>query len=279
MQKNTVSKEHVADNPVNILYLTTKCNFKCSYCYEKQNDIKRKDKFATPEEIERFVDSIVNDSISSVNSYVVCLMGGEPFIGYEQMKYFMEYIKKYTSIGKNFSVNVITNGSLVHNYFDDIEKWMKQNGVFYGLDISYDGSFQYRRTTTKIVEENMQKMIDRYIPFGLSYTITKENYKDSIYLKDIVYMFKKWLTPFYDGGRQRIRVNINWKDFNDVDDIENKLKEQFLYLFTNFQIPVCQYTCQFCKRCDFSNTGKKYMIPEKGIEIEETFSEKKFTHF
>ena len=278
MEKN-VPVEHTGDNPVNILYLTTKCNFRCPYCYEGQNNVDRTYKFITNKEIETFVDNIVETTLPSINNYVVCLMGGEPFIGYEQMKYFMEYIKKYTLKGKYFSVNVITNGSLVQNYMEDIKNWMNQSGTFYGIDISYDGSFQYRRTPTKIVEKNMQKLIDNHIPFGLSYTITKDNYQDSIYLKDIVYMIKKWLQPFYDDSHQRIRININWNDFYNLNSIEEKLESEFLYLYKKFQVPLCQYNCKYCKKCDFSNTGKKYMIPETGIELERNYTEKSFNHF
>lgn len=271
-------KEKLQENPVNILYLTTKCNFKCSYCYENQKDIHEYT-YATKEEISSFVDHIVETSNPSVNNYTICLMGGEPFCGIEQMRYFMDYIRKYVSLGKKFSVNVITNGSLIHNYMDEIRYWMSQEHIFYGLDISYDGLWQYRRTDSDIVERNMDLFTKEHIPFGLSYTITKDNKLPSQYLPDLVRMINRWLLPLYDKGHQRIRVNTSWMDIENPKEFEKRLRDQCLYLYTKYRVSICQYTCAYCRACNFSNTGKQYMIPNKGIEIETMFSEKKFEHF
>lgn len=273
-----MSKKDLEANPVNILYLTTKCNFKCTYCYENQKDISDYT-FATNEEIQNFVDHIVDTSDPSVNNHTVCLMGGEPFCGFEQMKFFMEYIKKYTKQGRQFSVNVINNGSLIHNYMDDIKKWMTEENIFYNIDISYDGSWQYRRTKSDIVERNMDLFLKEKIPFGLSYTITKDNMLSEQYLPDLVRMIKRWIPNVRDKGRQRIRINISWQDIKQPEEFKKKLREQCLYLYTKFGVPICQFTCKFCKSCKFSNTGKQYMIPQKGIEIEKMVTRKKFTHF
>lgn len=271
-------KERLEDNPVNILYITTKCNFKCSYCYENQKNITEYT-FATNEEISSFVEHIVNSSHPSVNNYTVCLMGGEPFCAIDQMRFFMEYIKKYTKLGKHFSVNVITNGSLIHNYMDDIRMWMNQDKVFYSLDISYDGSWQYRRTNSDIVERNMDLFTKERIPFGLSYTITKDNMLSSQYLPDLIKMIHRWLYPIYNQGHQRIRVNTAWSDIKNLEEYRSNLTEQGLYIFSKYRVAICQYSCEYCKACKFTNTGKQYMIPNKGIEIETMYSEKKFQHF
>ena len=273
-----MSNKNLEANPINILYLTTKCNFKCTYCYENQKDISDYT-FATNEEIQNFVDHIVETSDKTINNYTVCLMGGEPFCAIEQMRFFMNYIKKYTSIGKQFSINVITNGSLIHNYIDDIRAWMKQDKVFYSLDISYDGSWQYRRTDSDIVERNMDLFTKECIPFGLSYTITKDNMLSSQYLPDLIKMIYRWLNPIYNRSRQRIRVNTSWNDIKNIEEYRNKLVEQSLYIFIKYKVSICQYSCEYCKSCNFTNTGKQYMIPNKGIEIETMYSEKKYQHF
>ena len=271
-------KERLEDNPVNVLYLTTKCNFKCSYCYENQKDITEYI-YATNDEISSFVDHIIDSSLPTINNYTVCLMGGEPFCAIEQMRFFMEYIKKYTKLGKQFSVNVITNGSLIHNYMDDIRKWMKQDKVFYSLDISYDGAWQYRRTNSDIVERNMDLFTKERIPFGLSYTITKDNMLSSQYLPDLIKMIHCWLYPVYNHNHQRIRVNIAWSDIKDIKSYCDTITEQCLYLYQKYKIPICQFSCEICKSCKFNNSGKQYMIPNKGIEIETMVSKKKFQHF
>lgn len=267
-------------NPVNVIYLTTDCNFACEYCYENQK-FCNVHKHATNEEIENFVDNIVRQTNPEINNYTVCLMGGEPFLAAEQMDYFMEYIKKYTA-AKTFCPNVVTNGSLVHKYIDDIKRWRSQYNVFFGLDISYDGSFQYKRTKTDIVERNMHLLKDNNITFGISYTIGKDSLKDKMYLKDIVNLIKEYYTPIIDLNHQRFRININYGEFTkeEIDVFEEELRQECCYLYSKLGISFCYFACDACKKCVFNNTGKKYTIPgESDAVIERMVTHKKFNHF
>lgn len=266
-----------AINPVNVIYLTTKCNYKCSYCYEHQKSNEYL-KDITIDELRTSIDKIISNP-HVTEQHTICLFGGEPFLNIDAMKFYMNYIKSADIKTKHgVATNVITNGSLLHLYTNELKEWMKDNKNFFSIDISYDGIFQYRRTKSDITEKNMELLTKLKIPFGISYTISKENSDFHNYTKDLVTIIEKYLHPKYDS-RQRIRVNIDNSNISNHNEFMKKITYVGQYLFSKYNVSICSFSCKYCKKCQFTNDSKQYFIPEKTNIVEEMVTNKSFNHF
>ena len=123
------------------IYMTQKCNFKCSYCFEAG----RLAKAAEPEVGMRALDFLFENA-DFEQEYLTCtFFGGEPLLEYKQMRRLVEYgneLAEAHSIPLLF--NVVTNGSLlddkviaylVDNNFVDCIIQLPSN-LFFGTSIA-----------------------------------------------------------------------------------------------------------------------------------------------
>ena len=277
------------NNPINIIYFTHDCNFRCSYCYEHQGENVSRS-YMSKSDIKRAVDNIVENSHPMTEQIIICMFGGEPFLNFEGMNHFMEYIRKYASrFPKGIATDVITNGSLLHHHIDAMKKWTcePEKNIFFSFFVSYDGRFQYRRTSSDIVEKNMLLLKEAGVPFGISYTISTENYRKEDYLKDIVEIYYKFLCPVTDRGHQQFRINIDYsniekclrKEKKTLNEYMSELEDSCLYIYSKFRFPICQLACKFCKKCNFEHDSRRYYTSDNDTMIESTETQHKFNHF
>ena len=273
---------------VNIIYLTNQCNLKCPYCYEKQGQEKREKSVITESEIDDTLNSIIREEPFHVST--VCLMGGEPFLEFDKIKYtFDKCLEIRRNLGKSISLNVISNGTLIHNHIDDLDYMINNREQYLSLDISFDGIFQYKRTgDSDIVQKNFLLLKERNIPFGISYTITKGNHERKVFLKEIV----SFLELYYgkdnlkdNANKRKIRVNFDWtsleKFYKDIHEFQDSLKEACDYLFTLYNVPICELSCRACGHCQKQLfDARSYSIPGKSDKILEPMkTNKTFYHF
>lgn len=279
---------------VHILYLTNKCNLRCPYCYEGQGKTSRKNKVITQKEIYSFLDKIVQDE--PTGSSTLCLMGGEPFLEFKKIKQVFEYCTKLRHEKNKFiCINIISNGTLLHKYIDDLQFMLcSDDNAYMSLDISYDGMNQHVRTPkSDIVQRNLKLLKDRNIPFGLSYTITENNYKPKVFLTEIITLLEEYYPDIEqnikNNSRKKIRVNLaltNIEKAMQVDSLNHdkyysQFNKEFDYIFSKYRIPICDISCSVCQRCDKSSfTGRQYCIPGKDSLIEEPMvTANSFNHF
>lgn len=268
------------ENRVNVLYLTTKCNLACDYCYEEASRLGLPEQITLErEDIDKYLNEIVERE-KGVTSTVV-IMGGEPFMKYHLLYYTVGEMKK---LDHSFGVSVVTNATELLN-ISMIKELLEIKGRNTSLtfELSYDVSGHFRRvyrnsdkSSRKVVEETIQDFVDHKIPFKISYTLHKGNYNN--FVKDMIYIFERFGTKYlkevkispycqelstYFGGSYQTALNV--------------LKPYANALMRRYNVTMCDLCCGVtCFKCDKSNfVGKSYCGP-KGINYENLKTEKIF---
>ncbi len=274
----------------NVIYLNTDCNLRCEYCYEgnSRNGLPDQAK-CTTKDIDIFLNEICQRENKCVSTIVI--MGGEPFLNFDMIEY---TILKAASLSKNkqngWGISLISNGTLFTNKiltrFKEILNLASKHQVNVSLEVSFDGSGQYRRkwpdgsNSKKQVEKGIQKLIDFEIPFKLSYVVHSGNYKNIV--KDCIYVFEKYPLPY----NYRMTVGFAYEDLDSVlgpngaHKLKNEFKPYAYYLFDLYKVPICGITCGYCKNCNQSNfVGNSYLSPTTGISYDNKLTEHSFQQF
>lgn len=272
---------------VHILYLTTDCNLRCPYCYE--GDRKNTHKRVSFAEIDEFIDTIVREEGHTGHISTLCLLGGEPFLEFDKIKYTYSKCKELKLRGKaSIAINVITNGTLIERYFDDLVSMITSNVLSVSLDVSYDGINQHLRTgNSTVVEDNILRLKERGIPFGISYTVTSNNGVYNVLLTELVTMLEKFFKNTDSVQGSRIKLSFDLQSLTEKFGLQSKedyispIKTKLDYLYSLYKIPFCDISCSLCGRCNpqlFNN--KEYCIPGRdNYLVEEMYTEKPFDHF
>ena len=109
------------------IYMTTDCNFRCSYCYEKYENTYHLNENSVIEILD-YIFQYGDDEAINLN-----FMGGEPLLKKELIYKAVDYIKcKYPSRYVKYSIT--TNGSLLD---DNFIFFMKENS--FDIRLSFDG--------------------------------------------------------------------------------------------------------------------------------------------
>ena len=149
------------------------CNLRCSYCYE-YNDLADTRRLSL-ENAARILRNLKDYSARTYGRACFIWHGGEPFlikpsyyeqIGELQQEIFGSEVSYWNLVQSNLTV-------LSEPMLDFIE----QQKFFYGLGVSVDPFGDERvdikgRQTREIVLNNMQKLIDRNVPFGCITVLT-----------------------------------------------------------------------------------------------------------
>lgn len=255
----------------NVLVLTTECNWDCEYCFQHSQDYKRYT--LSKEQIKNNIDEIVKAEEGSYSS--ICLFGGEPFLFWDNLKYAIEYAEQAKD-GVFFQIN--TNGSWFEKTEHCIEyaklRAVKRNRI--DLQISFDVSGNYRRTdkvgndTTEKTFKILAKLNKFNIPFGISYTVHKANFNNVV--SDIEFLCRTFKL-------QKIYINFNMNELEElglanaacvkVKDVHNFFMpvfgNHFNEIFSKYQIPICQMSCELCKRCIPDERKTKYLSNDINI--------------
>lgn len=163
-------------------HITTKCNYKCDFCYVKKLDMEIVDHNKAFSVLEKLRDTKTDDiDIEKIN-----FVGGEPFLH----PLFYELLEKAHELG--FTTSIVTNGSLINNQnIGEIAKytdWIglsvdsisnekeaelgrgKGNHVSHAIEVSdlvheYGMKLKLNTTVTKLTyQENMHQLVHRINP-------------------------------------------------------------------------------------------------------------------
>lgn len=227
-----------------VFYLTNRCNYDCDYCFQK-DDHGNND--ASIYDVDKFLNEVQEGS-------VVTLFGGEPFLNYKVLKYF---IKRQRELKKNLFMNITTNGWYFYKdeHIADYLKTIKGTNV--DTYISFDGKYNYHRKqgltdTTKLTLKVLSKFSKLYekglVKYGISYTVREENFNDCI--DDLREMLKYIKTS-------EIKINIDTKDLEEygtLEEINDILRKRD---FTDFPVPICPIFSKLCtKNCNSPDCEK-----------------------
>ncbi len=176
------------------IYPTERCNFRCTYCYEKFNDI------SMDETTENAIISFIRKNIRYYSSLEVTWFGGEPLL---ELDMIVRMSKKIVEICKNASrpyrASCITNGYLLT--LGNVEELMRCH--VYTYMITLDGPAIYH--------DKMRKRRDG----GGTYERIFKNLKD-------IYLYSRT-----NLLRIKIRVNESPESLNILPDYLEFLEHEF----------------------------------------------------
>lgn len=266
-------------NSVNLFYLTEECNMNCEYCYERKSRAKKKElKTATHDEINKFIDSVIDregDSNSSIR-----LFGGEPLLYPAKALYFVEEVLRRKP---NTGLNLLTNGTLILNdkTFDYVKAMyaVTKNRMSFKFEISWDGTGHFRRIyndgspTRKDVENAMSRLCRNNLPFAVSYAVHNGN-KDHV-VKDYIYLMEKY------GNCVIKNVDYTYVQI-EVEEKPHK-KELCSYakkLWKIYKVPMCSnMVCSLCRRCNKTQDNLAISVPGKDLFNRNMYQNREWDYF
>lgn len=208
------------------IWTTSKCNFRCTYCYEKAKYGETDLSYETADQIIRFIiENIKKDQFLTVYYH-----GGEPTLNYDVIKYMVNRIENEIPNEKQFGMT--TNCSLLTDEMIDYlcEHFPK------GLSLSIDGDKETHELHRKCIQGNITydfifsnalKLLKKNSSIRIRMTYTRKTvkrlYQNIRYL--IEYGFKI-IVPIPD------MFSEDWTD-QDFTDIENEFKKIKQYLVNN----------------------------------------------
>lgn len=206
------------------IYLTTECNFQCTYCYEEYTKCLILDK----EMLKDILDFIIDlESNKDSDAFAVNFMGGEPLLKKELIYQAVNYIKEKCK--KKVLYYITTNGSLLN---EEMISWMKENDFF--VRISIDGNKEtHKKNRLQKDGNSAYATIMQNLKFikksGLKYTIrmtVANNTLDQIY--DNVIYFQ---TLGFD--KLSIVLDINMQFGKTEEDIFRKQMKKIASYYLN----------------------------------------------
>ena len=274
----------MGDLKTNILYITTKCNLDCDYCYER--DARNSDGFVhktiTNEEIDFFVNEVCEREKGFRSSVVI--FGGEPMLYPDKVKYLIDKFieKKVKSSVVNF--DLITNGTTITEpiaaFFAEYQKLLKSHGSSLQVEISYDGIGQKRRVyysgkdSTPVLNETFNKLNSAGVKFAISYTVHSLNINNVV--KDLLYCIIKLNTTKIVLRQAKQELE---EAGHDVDKFNEYLLPRIEAIFNKYKVPICEYACRVCGNCSKTLLDNNYYVPSSGQLKIDAYTQKQFDHF
>lgn len=217
------------------IFVTSKCNLKCKYCYEGN---EKSNKNMTVETADKTIDFMVkrvknSDIKRPVN---VVFHGGEPLLNFELIKYMLRHITE--KIDRKIIFNITTNGTIIT---DEIVEYISRyiNNISISIDGTrtthdlnrtfYDGSGSY-----EIVIHNAKKLLSKNVDVRARMTFNSQNvnelYDGVKFLLDIGFKYVVPVADFYDNGWSENGIEIFKKQFFKILNIKKENHEQRISL-------------------------------------------------
>ncbi len=232
--------------------LTDRCNFYCSHCY-KEAASNNKDSLNI-EKIKEILSSF-KGKIAVLN-----LTGGEPLL----YPGFKEIIR---SFGKDYFINVTTNGSLIKNLsLEDIKLVNNFQISLYGINEESYVNVINKSGMYKNVKESLELLSEQGIPFTVAVILNKEVCRDISLYKEMIEKTSASYVLFSKVGRAG-RSNDDDDFWNVTEEMESELQA---YVIKNFKIEtnlksLNEKKIEFLKHRNGCTAGKLQLtISEKG---------------
>jgi radical SAM protein with 4Fe4S-binding SPASM domain len=137
-----------------VLTLTSSCNLRCSYCYEKhdQRDKKIMELSTAKEAITRYLDA--DDIFDRVS---IEFFGGEPMMAFPLIRDIVQWTNS-RKWKKNYMFFIGTNGTILT---EEIKEWLLKNRSIIQVAISIDGC----KKAHDITRDNSYDVVRRNLDF------------------------------------------------------------------------------------------------------------------
>lgn len=188
------------------------CNLQCSYCYLDKYVRDNKREYVQVNRITEILSQAIGMGVD-----LIALVGKEPFADDRALR-IMQFLDKMQVYGKNFRYGVVTNGTLVNRYINDIPK-----SIAY-IDISLDGfgSLNDQFRGNRVYEEAI-KSCSKLVESGFEVWISSVLHKETSNKEEL----RKFISDVID------RTGVNKFYFSPVRNFTGELTP---YLLTYKQI-------------------------------------------
>lgn len=211
---NNIAWSHCKKEMISI-FVTTKCNLNCDYCFTNKNQSEHKNQTIDLEFVKKGIDDYFAQNYMR---HVRFFGAGEPTVEFDLLKVIHDYaIKKG---GEAVTFEIQTNGA----FSDSVAIWLKKNIQI--IWISCDGTPEIQdshrpfkndeRKTSQVIEKNIRLLhgVDSISFVGIRSTITEENINKQ----------KEMIDYFYGLGIKNIWVDPIFPSVGKtVSTVDNKL--------------------------------------------------------
>lgn len=172
------------------LYLTRRCNFRCTYCY-----VPFKNEEAEPKVVDKIIELLTDDDTLSI-------FGGEPLLFSDMI---IDILDRLDAKGSRSYIKIFSNGSFMN---EPLMKKLKETERNVMLQISYDGTRQdhvHPMGGIKLtnVEDNIKRYVEEFQGTGCMRCSMSENKERTLHIETTV-------TPdTIDGIADGIQTMIN----------------------------------------------------------------------
>jgi MoaA/NifB/PqqE/SkfB family radical SAM enzyme len=160
-------------------HIIDRCNLRCKHCYQ--------DNFSSKRELDIYrLRKIADNLISTMEKWGtkldIAITGGEPLLKKELFD-LISYLNGSNAIG---NLSLITNGTILSDFFEKLEKFKKLKEIKISLDGISEKTNDWIRgkgTFFKVME-NVRKIREGKIPLILMFTVMKNNLSDIEFLPE-----------------------------------------------------------------------------------------------
>lgn len=206
--------------------LTADCNFRCIYCYEKENLKAAYMDDKTRENILKFI----RNEVKNIENLNITWYGGEPLLGFSDLEYLTrEIFKLRDEYHFNYYAFMVTNGYLLTR---DIVKKLNELEVS-GYQITIDGPEEFHNKkrflkngngTFKKIIENLKNSIDILPDIALRVNVDRKNVDNIDPIIEIINSFDTYdKINIYTAKVEN--YNGNYLENSCLSDMEYREKE------------------------------------------------------
>ena len=178
-----------------LIKMTTSCNLRCSYCYDRRGRERR----PTVTKMSRKLAIRIIDELACLSTPAVTISchGGEPLLNLSCIREMVQYIKTGGARGRRFRFCIITNGTIMS---EEVAEFLKE--YRFSVGISVDGCdakhnqcrWSPARDMLPVIERNMDVLHARGIHPGFIAVLTRRNCRDMV---RICGWLDRWQAPSF----------------------------------------------------------------------------------
>ena len=201
------------------MILTTRCNLRCSYCFEKDTD-RLKD--MTSEIGIKALDEYIKSNLPIKQEIV--FFGGEPFVNWQLLKQLIIHARKLQSDPNKLDLSIVTNGTIIPK---EAESFLAKYQVLImvSLDLGINNHDKHRRTnndkpTFNLTLDSIKRLKKAGNNVIIRSTITPDSTNDLVSTYELCKELgvSVWYLSRVTG--------VHWKE-SDLNDLKLNLESLF----------------------------------------------------